>query len=37
MLRAWVAEKLGSAKEGDLMAGAKRVLSVQTLDEVFKS
>jgi hypothetical protein len=34
---AWVAEKLGSTKEGDLMVGAKRVLSAQTLDEVFKS
>jgi hypothetical protein len=37
MLPAWVAEKLESAKEGDLMVWAKRILSVQTLDEVFKS
>ena len=37
LLGLWAAEKLGSAKEGDLMVWAKRVLSVQTLDEVFKS
>jgi hypothetical protein len=36
-LPVWVAEKLGNAKEADLMLWAKRVLSVQTLADVFKS
>jgi len=32
----WVADKLGSAKEAELMAWGKRVLSAQTLDDVFE-
>jgi hypothetical protein len=33
----WVTEKLGSAKEAELMAWGKRTLSARTLDDVFKS
>jgi hypothetical protein len=31
----WVSQKLGSAKEAELLAWAKRILSARTLDDVF--
>jgi len=33
----WVAEKLGSAKEAELLTWADRVLSARTLNDVFKA
>ena len=36
-LPGWVAEKLGSAKEDELMAWSIRVLSAPSLDDVFKA
>jgi hypothetical protein len=32
----WATERLASAKEAELMAWGERVLSVQTLNDVFK-
>jgi hypothetical protein len=33
----WVTEKLGSAKEAELMAWSKRILRARTLNDVFES
>lgn len=35
-LPGWVTEKLGNAKEPQLMTWGKRVLSAETLQDVFK-
>jgi hypothetical protein len=36
-LPGWVTEKLGTAKEAELMTWGKRILSARTLDDIFES